>query len=158
LIISPKGQAGEVFIQTKKLILIDVKAGVHVMVNKIICWIVIITFLVNILGCYSMKEFPKDELKESKSMITILIVTTKDNRVITLNNVFIQHPKLTGNILLESGELGGFIELSFDNIDKVEMERLDSKKTIKAGFYILVSAVAGFAIFMLILSWGLPST
>jgi hypothetical protein len=138
--------------------LLDVKAEGNVMVNKIICWIVIITFLVNILGCYSMKEFPKDELKDFKSMITYLIVTTKDNRVFTLKNVFIQHSKLTGSILLESGELGGFVVLSFDNIEKVEKERLDSKKTIKTGFYILGAAAIVFAIVSYILLSALPYT
>jgi hypothetical protein len=59
---------------------------------------------------------------------------------------------------LESGELGGFVVLSFDNIEKVEKERLDSKKTIKTGFYILGAAAIVFAIVSYILLSALPYT
>jgi hypothetical protein len=117
--------------------------------KKYIASVLIPSFMIQLCGCYSMKEIPKDEFGEGKEENDIVIYT-KDSTYFFFgkNNYTLSNDSLSGKGHLKNKVDSDFEtpfegKISLNNIEMMQHEELNPTKTtwLIIGGILLVAAV-----------------
>ena len=115
------------------------------MFRKIVSLIISITFIFYLISCTSTRYLSNEELSQEEE-ISVLHVTTKDGKQLTLNDP-----------ILEDKVLTGYLEgVTFTEIDTSNVESMGIKK-LKKGSTLLVGAVGIAAAILFLTSQGSSS-
>jgi hypothetical protein len=97
------------------------------MVKRGICWIVIVAFLVQIVGCYSSKIVSMREIGDIEKARKV-VITTKDGKEYELEKVKVEYPKIKGYQQITTFAKT-LVELNVEEIQSVKIQNINVVKT-----------------------------